>query len=48
MANWYCNAQGQQFGPIDEPTLISWIAQGRIGPNDLVWNEGMTASSKAS
>ena len=32
---------GQQFGPIDEVTLSARIATGEIGPQDLVWNEGM-------
>lgn len=38
---WYCNINKQQYGPVDIETLKSWLAQGRLGANDLVWKEGM-------
>jgi hypothetical protein len=41
MIEWFYGKEGQQFGPIDEATLSARIAAGEIGPQDLVWNEGM-------
>ena len=41
MIEWFYGKRGQQFGPIDEVTLSARIAAGEIGPQDLVWNEGM-------
>ena len=41
MNEWFYGKGGQQFGPIDEVTLSARIATGEIGPQDLVWNEGM-------
>ena len=41
MIEWFYGKGGQQFGPIDEVTLSARIATGEIGPQDLVWNEGM-------
>jgi hypothetical protein len=41
MIEWFYGKEGQQFGPIDEVTLSARIAAGEIGPQDLVWNEGM-------
>lgn len=41
MIEWFYGKGGQQFGPIDEVTLSARIAAGEIGPQDLVWNEGM-------
>lgn len=31
---------GQQYGPVDEQTLASWIAQGRCRPEDFAWTPG--------
>ncbi|HWE97858.1 MAG TPA: GYF domain-containing protein [Tepidisphaeraceae bacterium] len=39
---WYYSQGGQQLGPVSEEQLLQWRATGRIGPNDLVWSEGMT------
>ena len=41
MIEWFYGKEGQQFGPIDEATLSARIAAGEIGPQDLVWKEGM-------
>jgi hypothetical protein len=41
MADWYCHVQGEQYGPIDEETLRSWVAQGRIVASTKVWRTGM-------
>ena len=41
MIEWFYGKGCQQFGPIDEVTLSARIATGEIGPQDLVWNEGM-------
>ena len=41
MKQWYCHVNGAQHGPLDEQTLRTWIAETRVGPNDLVWMEGM-------
>jgi len=38
---WYCNIQGQQYGPVELETLQQWADQRRLGPSDLVWGEGM-------
>ena len=45
MIEWFYGKGGQQFGPIDEVTLSARIATGEIGPQDLVWNEGMDSWS---
>lgn len=41
MNQWHCSAGGKQYGPVDEPTLKAWIAEGRLKPTDLIWREGM-------
>lgn len=41
MANWYCSVNGQQFGPAGEEQIKAWLQEARIGPNTLVWTEGM-------
>jgi len=41
MGQWYCQAGAQRYGPVSEEELRSWIAQGRIRPEDHVWTEGM-------
>jgi len=40
-AQWFCQIGGQQYGPVDFPTLQAWGGEGRIQPDDLVWSEGM-------
>lgn len=41
MSQWYCYIQDQQYGPVDDETLEQWSDEGRLGPDDLVWREGM-------
>ena len=48
MKQWHCHINGQKYGPVDEPTLKQWIAQGRLGKDDLVWTEGMAEWAKVS
>jgi hypothetical protein len=38
MTQWYCYIQDQQYGPVDEPTLRQWIHEGRVLPENMVWN----------
>jgi len=48
MNQWYCNVGGAQYGPADEHSIRDWIGQGRIGPNDYVWSEGMADWARAA
>jgi len=48
MAEWYAHIGQQQYGPVDEPTLQSWVGQGRLGPYDLIWSPSMTTWSQAA
>lgn len=41
MAKWHCHIDGKQYGPVEVEQLAGWIAEGRVRPNDLVWQEGM-------
>lgn len=41
MADWFYGKEGQQYGPIDEPTLRARVATGEIAQDDLIWTEGM-------
>jgi hypothetical protein len=38
---YYAVGNSQQQGPVDLATLQRLIASGQIGPNDLVWRDGM-------
>jgi hypothetical protein len=38
---WHCSVNNQQYGPITEQELRSWVAQGRVSYHDLVWTDGM-------
>jgi hypothetical protein len=33
-------ANGSQYGPVDEPTLRAWIAEGRVGAPSLSFKSG--------
>ena len=35
-------ADGKEYGPADLEALKAWMAEGRIGPDTLVWREGAT------
>jgi len=40
-AVWYVRpASGGQFGPATGDVMRTWIGEGRIGPDSLVWREG--------
>jgi hypothetical protein len=42
MANeWHYTKNGQRFGPVSGQQLKELAAKGGIGPDDLVWKEGM-------
>jgi uncharacterized membrane protein len=41
MMEWYCGVGGKQYGPVSGEILMNWIAQGRVGPSDMVWAAGM-------
>ena len=43
MAQWYCHVSGARYGPVPEEALRRWIAEGRVGPGDYVWTDGMAA-----
>lgn len=38
---WYVRPpNGNQFGPAKGELLLTWIKEGRVGPDSLVWQEG--------
>jgi hypothetical protein len=40
-AVWYVRpASGGQFGPASGEVMRSWLGQGRVGADSLVWREG--------
>ena len=39
---WHCVINGQRHGPVNESEFRVWIANGRVGANDLVWTDGMS------
>ncbi|GAB5401900.1 MAG: hypothetical protein Aurels2KO_01310 [Aureliella sp.] len=40
-AAWYLRiSDGQQFGPVDEPTLMQWLSEGRVTQESYVWRDG--------
>ena len=41
MPQWYCHVGGQTYGPVEDDGLRAWIAEGRVRPNDLLWNPDM-------
>lgn len=36
---WYVEIEGKKYGPIDINTLRSWIREGRVGDEDMVWHQ---------
>lgn len=42
MAQWYAYTGDRQYGPVSDQHLARWLHEGRIGPDDYVWREGMT------
>lgn len=47
MGQWYCGVGGRRYGPVTEEEVRRWIAEGRVGPTDYVWSEGMADWSYA-
>jgi uncharacterized membrane protein len=41
MQKWYCHIGGQRYGPAGEDTLRTWIQEGRLAGEHLIWSEGM-------
>ena len=41
MTQWYYVIDGEQAGPVEDMTFRKWIFEGRIAPDQLVWQEGM-------
>lgn len=39
--NWYYLRGGQQVGPVPFASLQQAVAGGQVGPQDMVWQEGM-------
>ena len=40
-ASWFVRpTSGGQFGPADASTMKSWLSEGRVGRDSLVWREG--------
>lgn len=42
MSQWYYGSSAGQHGPVDENELRAMIASGGVGPQTLVWREGMS------
>ena len=40
-ARWWYNKNGAEAGPVDQTALQSMLASGQLGPDDIVWAEGM-------
>jgi hypothetical protein len=38
---WWYRKNGSETGPIDETTLQQTLASGNLGPDDIIWAEGM-------
>ena len=45
--NWYCVIAGRQYGPVDIDVIKGWAREGRLRPEDHVWNPGMTEWAQA-
>jgi len=41
MSQWYYGSSAGQHGPVDENELRAMIASGGVGPQTLVWRDGM-------
>ncbi|NNE91251.1 MAG: DUF4328 domain-containing protein [Verrucomicrobiales bacterium] len=41
MSDWFYVSNGQQQGPVAEPTLRGWVQAGQIRADSLIWKEGM-------
>jgi len=41
MGDWHCIVNGRQDGPLSLEQIRQWVRDGRVGPADPVWTEGM-------
>ncbi|MFW6154574.1 MAG: DUF975 family protein [Planctomycetota bacterium] len=48
MKQWHCYLRGEQLGPFTEDEIRRMVAEGRLGPQDLVWTEGMAEWAAAA
>lgn len=39
---WWYGKNGSEAGPIDQATIQQMLASGNLGPDDIVWTDGMT------
>src|SRR6185436_15466895 len=46
-SQWYYAVAGEQLGPVSTAELRDLIRAGNVGPEDLVWCEGMSDWSAA-
>ena len=37
---WYCNLEGQTFGPLSRVQVQELLLIGRLGPRQVMWNRG--------
>lgn len=47
-SQWYYTRNGDRMGPVNSRHLRSLAVAGRIGPEDLVWRDGMAGWEKAA
>jgi hypothetical protein len=47
MKQWHCVVNGRRYGPVSQEDLTQWLAEGRAGPADHVWTEGMAQWARA-
>ncbi len=48
MVEWYYAKNNQQHGPVTGQELRAMVERGELGPNDLVWKDGMAEWTPAS
>ena len=41
MTEWFCMVDGEQFGPVPEETVTTWISERRVRRDTMLWSEGM-------
>lgn len=39
---WYIAREGKQHGPLSDPEMRTFVAQGHLRPTDLIWRAGFT------
>jgi len=48
MEEWYYTSNGERVGPVRADKLKALASSGSLGPDDLVWKQGMNGWIKAS